>query len=858
MREQTEGESPRRGGARGIVELERACPRRHGAKAGNLAWVIAAGFPVPRGFVLEDVTESTPDGAFHGAEFDFLETLDEKVIVRSSAQGEDSGLASYAGQLESIVCTNVREEVGRAVERCLASHATARSSAYGAKLDANLGGLSILIQDFRTSHASGVLFTRSPLSPNSLRIEYCAGHSGDLVGGRISPLAAELARSDLTIHSIQDGGSGLLPAERLEELARIGMRLEELAGHAVDVEWCYDESRGFEVVQVRPITVAPVGAPQAGEMLHFSRSNIGENYPEAVCPLLHSVARESYYHYFRELGGAFGLKERELSAAEPHLRNVVGSQAGCLYYNLGSIYACFGFAPAGATLQDYWNTFLSVREAEAEPARARTERKRPTNATKAIGGSFHRRFAAVTGLARLATHGIHALSKLDRKLVAFERSVERFHVDALRAASQSELAKALSTFRYIRTRAWLPASLSDAAAMFGIGFLKALLGRAAQDDPSLFASLVEAGGGLESAKPVLELAELEALLGESPEWKSRFLTGDAASTLDALSRARDDSEIPRRFFGYLERWGYRSAGELLLTRPTLLDEPVRLVGLLRERLVAAGECGSTPPSPSLVGRRPPVDRITGLPRELKSRLGLFRSFAVAGARRLTRWGVNRRERARLKQAQLYHGLRKVALGIGGLLTREGVVSRPEDAYFLTLEELEALVGGSFHLVGTVGSVVRVRRAELEVLGRRKAPQTLRLGYGEWLRSFDSAEMASADSAHEGNKPSFLRGLAASPGRTRGRVSVVRSLDDIDAFLPGTILVARYTDPGWTPYFARATGLILEHGGLLCHGAIVAREFGIPTVTEASGALDILVDGMEVTLDGNAGWVRIES
>jgi pyruvate,water dikinase len=825
----------------GVVLLEKACPERHGAKAGNLAWVIAAGIPVPRGFVLEE-DFLKEHAAGRGEGLTFLELLGGRVIVRSSARGEDSAGASFAGQLESIVCSNAEDEVRRAIDRCRAAHGAARSSSYETKLQARLGGLSILVQEFRDSHVSGVLFSRSPMAPDLLRVEYCAGHSGDLVGGRISPHAAEFSREDLAVRSRSE--SILLPQAGLEELARLGLRLEGIAGHPVDVEWCYGKESGFEVVQVRPITVAP--APRAGPSLHFSRSNIGENYPEAVCPLLYSVAREAYYHYFRELGGAFGLREYELATAEHHLRNVVGSQAGCLYYNLGSIYACFGAAPAGHAIQEYWNTFLSVRESGSEPV-----------ATGSEGRSLRRRLVTLAGLARLVTHGVRSLLGLELKIASFERAVEIFHADALRAGSQPEFAKVLSTFRYVRMRSWLPASLADAAAMFGVGFLKALLGGEAKANPALLASLVEAREGMASAKPVRELSELECLIAASQEWKARFLREEASILVNALSEERDTSEIPRRFFGYLDRWGFRSAGELLLTRPTLLDEPERLVSLLRDRL-AADDAVPRSTAGSSAGTTGRKERAAGLPPASRRRLGMVRSLAVTGASGLTRWGVDLRERARLKQAQLYHGLRKATFGLGALLAEEGVLSHANDAFFLTFEELEALAGGSFHLTGTVGSLVGIRKAALEAASKRAAPQSVRLTYAEWLQEASQGPTPEGASTCEGTKPAFLRGLAASPGRVRGRVSVIRSLDEIGSFVPGTILVARYTDPGWTPYFARATGLILEHGGLLCHGAIVAREFGIPTVTEAAGALDTLTTGMEVTLDGGAGWVRMES
>jgi pyruvate,water dikinase len=194
----------------------------------------------------------------------------------------------------------------------------------------------------------------------------------------------------------------------------------------------------------------------------------------------------------------------------------------------------------------------------------------------------------------------------------------------------------------------------------------------------------------------------------------------------------------------------------------------------------------------------------------------------------------------------YLGIRRVLLEIGRRLV-PGHLQVPEDVFFLTwseLEEWEAMTGEA--RLGCAQAIPE-RRRRWEALGPVEAPFIVR----------SDGLPVPAEVSPEA-EAGVLRGTAASPGRAVGRARVVREAGEGVRLIKGEILVAPTTDPGWTPLFLNAAGLVMEVGGVLCHGAIVAREYGLPAVVGVSGATDRIRDGDEVIVDGSAGTVGLPS
>ena len=223
----------------------------------------------------------------------------------------------------------------------------------------------------------------------------------------------------------------------------------------------------------------------------------------------------------------------------------------------------------------------------------------------------------------------------------------------------------------------------------------------------------------------------------------------------------------------------------------------------------------------------------------------------------TQRAVCYRERARLKQALLYTRCRRVALAIGDRLARAGALAARDDVFMLTWGEIEELLAGRAMFPYSVRRLVDLRRSEHARLAAMSPPDSMSLGEGEYLpagaprpgRNSPVPLPASPDAE-------AMRGTSACGGKTTARAAVLADVSASHRLARGDVLVTRQTDPGWGPVFCLISGLVIERGGMLSHGAILAREFGLPCVVGVKDATRRIRHGSVVTVDGDAGTCSV--
>ncbi|MBC7964916.1 MAG: hypothetical protein H7Z17_03235, partial [Fuerstia sp.] len=297
------------------------------------------------------------------------------LIVRSSAVGEDSHEASFAGQLDSILNVQTEEALTSALLTCWASYWSERSLFYQRGRGISLAGMGVLVQEQAKSAISGVLFTISPDMRSSdsaerMTVEFCRGFGTALVSGEINPGRLSVARDEwssetLTIESSGDAetDAAMLKDDVISALVKWGLKLESLFDGPQDIEWTVDEEGRLFLLQSRRITV-PGDAHRSKETVAktvlWSNANVNENFPDPVSPLLFSVASTGYYHYFRNLGIAIGISLARLQAMDIPLRQIIGLHGARMYYNLTSIHACLRMAPYGERLTELFNNFVGA------------------------------------------------------------------------------------------------------------------------------------------------------------------------------------------------------------------------------------------------------------------------------------------------------------------------------------------------------------------------------------------------------------------------------------------------------------------------------------------------------------------
>lgn len=773
-----------------------------------------------------------------------LPLLPGPLIVRSSAMGEDSLAASFAGQLDSISDVIPGGQLHQAIVRVWASRWSARALAYEHARRVKLTGMGVIVQRQIDSRLSGVLFTRSPENDCHMLIEYCEGMGEALVSGRANPSRVAVRRSDLTVAGSTHTGTAesQLTGGQVEELAHAAMRVETAFGSPQDIEWTIDESGQLWFLQSRPITTSGRTRPQ----VHWSNANVNENFPEPITPLLYSLASAGYYHYFRNLGRAFGISRHRLARMEQPLRHIIGVHGARMYYNLSSIHSVLKSAPGGDLLAASFDQFVGSEPTDTPAASAfRNRRQRLVSQAIEIG----------VILARTTWQ----YARLTRRVESFEKTVAAFAdgttADRLRDRPLPELLEDFRAFLDIRCRRWNDAALADAGSMVCYGLLQRLLARAfpEADAAAQHNSLLKALPDLVSSKPAIELWALAQQVRSDPALADLFAAESPANVVRALRQEPRFCSFNQAFDRFLDEWGFRCSGELMLTVPSFQERPEALIDLIRAYVNA--------PSPVTLLREQAAARLEAtsrvasairhrrvawlLPRPLQP---LIFRLVLAGAQK----SIRLRERARLKQALLYSRLRRIVLEMGERLAGSGYLDRADDLFFLTTDEIDALVSGAAMFPRHVGALVSLRRQAHAEMSGLTPPDSLTLGVGEYYDGLDSP--GAAVDGH-GTAP-VLRGLGACGGSATAPAAVLMDVTESHRLTPGAVLVTRQTDPGWGPIFPLVSGLVIERGGMLSHGAIIAREFGIPSVVGVKDATRVIAHGTRIRVDGDRGVVQI--
>jgi phosphohistidine swiveling domain-containing protein len=844
------------------VPLECAVePAEHGGKAVGLGRLIRGGLPVPPGFVIghsvfeqwlaaagddvgpavDHVTHIPRDAYASLAEMASALAGSGPLAVRSSAAGEDGASASFAGQLESVLGVQV-SGLEQALKRVWASRGSARAAAYATARGTALTGMGVIVQRQVDAQYAGVLFTVSPEPGRSgeMLCEYDEGLGDRLVAGEVSPGRIAISRATLTPEWKCDlpGARARPPLDAIARLARAAQAAEKLFGSAQDIEWAIDRAGEVWLLQSRPITTRP--RPAARSIL-WSNANVNENFPQPICPLLYSVAAAGYTRYFRGLGEAFGVSAARLERMEPDLRTIIGVHAGRMYYNLTSIHAVLRDLPFGRVLSRWFDQFVGATGPEAE--RTPTARRRP---------------GEVLELARIACKTTWQYLFLSARLRAFERDVDRYAArtaqPALEHKSLIELRDDVRAFLDIRLRRWTGAGLSDVAAMASYGALKALLSRAfpAAQDAQVHHDLLKGLDDLASAAPVNALWDLSRQIRADERLSALFATFAADEIESRLAHDAGYAAFKAALDAYLESWGYRFSGELMLTEPSFQERPEALIAILARY---AAQDGESPHARLDVQRRDRIQRTARVLDALAQR-PLVRGLAWPSMASIARpviaaaqFSIACRERARLKQALLYNRLRRVALVIGARLVAERRLASRDDVFFLTAPELDELLSGTAMFAASAGELVALRRRAHEAFAAMQPPDVMTAAEGEYPACTPDLAAPHASGAE-------LRGTSVCGGVAIGRARVLLHVDEACGLEAGDILVTRQTDPGWAPVFVAIRGLVLERGGMLSHGAILAREYGIPTVVGVAGAVTDIPDGVTVRVDGDRGVVDI--
>jgi pyruvate,water dikinase len=738
--------------------------------------------------------------------------------VRSSATAEDLPTASFAGQQDTYLNVAGPDAILRHVSRCWASLFSERAVTY--RLRNGFGHrkvqMAVVVQRMLFPLAAGVLFTADPVTSNRkvVSIEASLGLGEALVSG--------LVNAD--VYKVRDGG--VVARETLQEkpaltdaevirLADLGRRIEAHFGRPQDIEWCLvdDDSGGeFWIVQSRPITTLfPV--PEAGDDGNHVYVSVSHQQmmTDPMKPLGISIWQLSAARPMSTAGGRLFVDvTRELGS--PQTRDVIVNALGTSDPLIGD---------ALRTVIDRGALFLEAPvprlpdESPAETPPALRAAPAPLKTDPAIVAGLTER-----GQASLDTLKRDIQPKSGPELLDFIREDIQEMKRVMFVPENIQVIRA-----GIQAAAWLNEHLRDWL-----------------DEKNAADTLSLSAPGNITSQMGLALLDVADVIRPHPDVVAflRDVTDD--SFLNELPRLDGGSEARDAIWAFLRTYGMRCAGEIDITRPRWSERPAQLVPLILgnirnfdagagERRFEEGRQEEAKKEQDLLTRLRALPDGEQKAAESKKMIDRLRTFA------------GYREYPKYHMVSRYFAYKQALLNDADRLVRSGVLREREDIFYLTLDEL--------------GDLVRTGTADEDLIARGKEEFATQASLTPPRVLTSDGEAVAGSYRRAGIPDGALTGLPVSAGTVEGRARVV--LDMAGADLGGDdILVTAYTDPSWTPAFVAIKGLVTEVGGLMTHGAVIAREYGLPTVVGVEHATSLIRDGQRIRVHGTDGYIELLS
>jgi pyruvate,water dikinase len=728
--------------------------------------------------------------------------------VRSSATAEDLPTASFAGQQDSFLDVVGPDAVLEHVRRCWASLFTERAVAYRQRngfADRQVK-MAVVVQRMVDARAAGVLFTADPVSGNRrvTSIEATLGLGDALVSGRVGPDLLTLRDGRVVERAPAD--EPVLSDDQAVELAELGRRIEAHFGRPQDIEWCLDDD-GFAIVQSRPITTLfPI--PQAADDAPHVYISVGHQQmmTDAMKPLGLSLWQHTTPRRMAEAGSRLFVDVAPLLASAANRSALVQAfnQSDPLIGGALQAIVDRGFVPTA----DEDDTVLPagiapVEELDADP---QLVQELIAQAQDSLAHT-RQRIAATAGPAALN---------------AIVEDIERTKAETFKPRGLQAIKVGMDAAAWLNehVEAWLgERNVADVLTQSVAHNVTSEMGLA----------LLDVADAVRPHPDVL--AFLERIESEGFD-DARFL--DALAGLEGGADARD------ALVAFLQRYGMRCVGEIDVTRPRWAEHPTALVPaiLTNVRTFAPGEAKrrfERGRDEALAKRDSVLARLRELPdgegkaQEAARMIDRVRTFA------------GYREHPKYAMVSRYFVYKQAIMAQADRLVDTGVLAQRDDVLFLRLEEL--------------ADALRDGRVDAELLHSRKAAfrEHETLTPPRVLTS--EGEMVVGAYRRDGLPDGALPGLGVSAGTVEGRARVAFDIGSAE-LEPGDILVTPFTDPSWTPVFVAAGGLVTEVGGLMTHGAVIAREYGLPAVVGVQQATRLIRDGQRIRVHGTDGCVEL--
>ena len=770
-------------------------------------------------------------------------TQDIPLAVRSSATAEDQASASFAGQLETYLNIRGVPALLEHIKLCWASLWAERVVSYitNQGLDHRSVSMSVVVQTMIPSEVSGVLFTANPVTgkQDEAVINASWGLGEAIVSGLVSPDTITARKSDgrvidrqigvkeLMVTYAAGGGTEELPVpaelrtrfsvtdQQVAELTMLGNRIEAHYGKPQDIEWGYYAGNWY-LLQSRPITTLKPQPERQYPAGDFNRTMFIEIFPDPLSPVFMSVIEP----LFKDM---LDFTFRALGFEPPKGVQAIGAFYNQPYFNREYIAAAF----------------LPLSPAVREPLIAQI--------VNPFGSGEE------TTHIELSRPFIHMASRILRFMIRFPKQLP-----GLLATYRAEIAQAEEFPYQIASEAEiceqiyrLPFEYANKLlnndflmiAVIGRSYrvLGALLNRYYHaDTEEVVAKLISGVTGNVTMETNKRLWDLAQIARSAPSVGAVLRSNDSTQARILLYNTEEGGEFIQAMDRFLDEFGHREV-RMDILYPTWGEDPEPVYSFIRSYLDADESQSPYRQQDRLIKERQQLTRLVmkDVEKSITGRLIIAPIFKWI----LNQTQIHTRERDTMhfEMTRLFPPIRRLMQELGERWVERGLLDKSEDVFYLEINEMVEMAKSPQPVQDKVGA----RKDAFLYAQQHACPNIIRNG----------EEIMGAEVAEVGM--SGLQGIAGSPGVVTGLSRIIKGPDEFNRLKKGEVLVAPITNPVWTPLFSIASAVITEVGGILSHGAIVAREYGIPAVMSVAGATRLLQDGQRITVDGNKGLVYLE-
>jgi pyruvate,water dikinase len=779
----------------------------------------------------------------HDAIAHYLSKLGAKnaYAVRSSATAEDLPTASFAGQQDTYLNLIGKEAILTHISKCWASLFTERAVIYRLQngFDHRKVYLSVVVQKMVFPQAAGILFTADPVTSNRkvLSIDASFGLGEALVSGLVNAdsykvsngkvIEKNIATKKLAIDALKEGGTNaeeiepeqqnrqVLTDEQILQLERIGRTIEDHFDYPQDIEWCLVDG-AFHIVQSRPITTLyPI--PEANDRENHVYVSVGHQQmmTDPLKPLGLSLWQLTAARPMFKAGGRLFVDVTQ-ELASPVRRTILVDVLG----------------KSDPLIRDALMTILE---------RGDFIRSLPYDQTEPSSGNSNKGKSPADFQMQLEN---------DPTIVSNLIKSSQASIETLKHDIQAKSGVDLFDF-ILEDIPKLRKSLSDpqsfGAIMTGMNASSWINENMMEwlGEKNVADTLSQSVPNNITSEMGLALLDVADVIRPYPEVIEYLQHVKDDGFLDKLVQFNGGQEAQDAICAYLSKYGMRCVGEIDITRTRWSEQPTTLVPLILNNIKNLEPGASSRKveqgyQEALKKEQEVLERLKQLPNgeqkaeETKQQISLLRNFI--GYREYPKYGIVNRyfvyKQALLKEAEQ--------------LVQAGVIHEKEDIYYLTFDEFREVV----HTNKLNYSIVSTRKDEYKHYEKLTPPRVItsdgEIIVGEYKRENLPADVQAS---------LLFVGLPVSAGVTEGRARVILNMEEADLEV-GDILVTTFTDPSWTPLFISIKGLVTEVGGLMTHGAVIAREYGLPAVVGVNHATKRIKDGQQIRVHGTEGYVEI--